>query len=473
MFNLLFLLFSIVTSPENLVYANTSVIFSDNRDYSNYTNEFEFGDTVYVRVETDNLTNTDNRNEIRILKTNGDEILTDSFDYNSGKLTTEFNFPEEKEIYLVEIKVEDSNGHKVYLNTSVSTKYNFKKSRTFEDNKFKNEQDTFNNDSDLFYKGYLGSFEANNIELKVQNSEGEQKQVETFEVSERNNWLELDILSGNNPYLYKEGLYSLVIKDKAQGVKLYKHFYIDQINQLASISYPQQGETVKDKIDIFGTAFTKEIDYYKIEYKEKKDNDWTEIVKEENVVIGEKLGTWDTTLVGNGDYDLKLTVKDKNGDEKETVVEKINTQSFSGRFRVKVPNRTSLGNIKVATYVQSLFGNVGNSTSNGISVEDDRGTRDGWSLTVTATDLYSGTALIPITNLTVDPSKLIVENGSGDHVSLGQSHTFTGENDPATVMIAEPGFGNGLYYSTLNLEFLIPANTKAGKYKAVMDFTLL
>lgn len=473
MFNLLFILLSLAIPAQKSVYASTNIIISDKSDYSAPTNEFEKGNRVYIKLDTDELLDTQNKNEIRLLKTNGEEVLTKNLNYDSGKITTDFVFPEDKEIYLIEIRVEDSSGKRLYLNTSISTKFNFKKSRTFKDSKFKNEESNFSNDSDLYYKGYLGDFEDKDIEIEVLNTKGEISKVDIFEVYERSNWIELGILSGNNPYLEKEDVYSLMINDKKENTRLYKHYFINEINQVSSIITPQKGDVVKGKVEITGTAFSKDLDYYKMEYKEKKDNDWTEITKGNNIVIGKKLGTWDTTLVGNGEYEIKLTVKDKNGDEKESIVEKIKTESFSGRFRVKVPNRTSLGIITTATYIQNLFGNVGNSTSSGISVEDDRGTREGWSLTVTATDFYSGSAIIPITNLTVEPNNLIVEQGNGDHVSLGQSHSFTGEEDPATVMVAEPGFGNGLYYSTLNLDFVIPANSKAGKYKAIMDFTLL
>ena len=91
-------------------------------------------------------------------------------------------------------------------------------------------------------------------------------------------------------------------------------------NLQATIYSPQNEETVSGRIDILGTAAIPGFTFYKIEIRSLSPNaTWrtiwagTDPVCDPECAISEFLGTWDTTLITAGEYDLQLVVVDLAG----------------------------------------------------------------------------------------------------------------------------------------------------------------
>jgi len=132
-----------------------------------------------------------------------------------------------------------------------------------------------------------------------------------------------------------------------------------------------------------------------------------------------------------------------------------------------------LSSVSVSTLVEESYGVIGDASGdNDIEVIDDRGTFDGWTLTMTMTDFFSTSSIIPATSMTITPTSVNVKSGLADGVSAGVVHTFLSDTDPATVMLAADGYGNGNYWNDVDLLLLVPGLTKAGFYSAVVTFSL-
>ncbi len=85
----------------------------------------------------------------------------------------------------------------------------------------------------------------------------------------------------------------------------------------AKITYPQNGEVVWGRVNIFGTASLANADsfrYYQVEYSYDPDNaPWMRIDRGWRARTTQRLATWDTTTLYNGQYTLRLTVVDITG----------------------------------------------------------------------------------------------------------------------------------------------------------------
>lgn len=91
-------------------------------------------------------------------------------------------------------------------------------------------------------------------------------------------------------------------------------------NPNATIVSPQNEETVSGKVDIRGVAAIPGFAFYKIEIRSLSPNAiWraivavTEAVCEPGCANSDFLGTWDTTILTAGEYDMQLVVMDLAG----------------------------------------------------------------------------------------------------------------------------------------------------------------
>ncbi len=85
---------------------------------------------------------------------------------------------------------------------------------------------------------------------------------------------------------------------------------VDQIN----ITFPENGATVRDVINIIGTANILNFGFYKYETAPVNDPTWLTIQAGNAIVINDDLGPWDTTRLPPGDYFLRLVVTDNTGE---------------------------------------------------------------------------------------------------------------------------------------------------------------
>lgn len=91
-------------------------------------------------------------------------------------------------------------------------------------------------------------------------------------------------------------------------------------NQNATITSPEDGDSVSGVVTIMGAANIPNFAFYKIEFRSvTPESSWmavmagTETVCEEGCQIEDELGSWDTSLVTPGDYGLRLVVTDTAG----------------------------------------------------------------------------------------------------------------------------------------------------------------
>ncbi|MBI3738523.1 MAG: hypothetical protein HY258_05700, partial [Chloroflexi bacterium] len=83
-------------------------------------------------------------------------------------------------------------------------------------------------------------------------------------------------------------------------------------NQLI-ISSPKPGTEVKGKIDIQGTVDIPNFGFYKYEVAPISSDTWATIAAGTEIKINSTLGSWDTTALTPGDYQLRLVVTDNQG----------------------------------------------------------------------------------------------------------------------------------------------------------------
>ena len=83
----------------------------------------------------------------------------------------------------------------------------------------------------------------------------------------------------------------------------------DQIN----ITIPENGATVRDVVNIIGSANIPNFGFYKYETAPVNDPTWLTIQAGNTTVINDILGPWDTTRLSPGDYYLRLVVTDNTG----------------------------------------------------------------------------------------------------------------------------------------------------------------
>ena len=129
-----------------------------------------------------------------------------------------------------------------------------------------------------------------------------------------------DTLTSLNTLSLADGIYTIKLRSQdISGItEKTRSIIIDNTKPSLSISSPNDGSNVSGNIQIIGTASDNNFDEYKIYYKNTSSSDWTEIGSGSSVVpLPLSLVTWNTTLVGDGSYVLKLWAKDKAGNEHE------------------------------------------------------------------------------------------------------------------------------------------------------------
>ena len=106
-----------------------------------------------------------------------------------------------------------------------------------------------------------------------------------------------------------------------------------------------------------------------------------------------------------------------------------------------------------------------------LTVDDRRGTFEGWSIDIESTAFdYAGEAPgnndIPAANATVIPQSPSLVAGQGlDGVQMGTAGTL---GTKRTVISAVPGFGSGAFSQELEVQLHIPALSPTGTYTALL-----
>jgi len=78
---------------------------------------------------------------------------------------------------------------------------------------------------------------------------------------------------------------------------------------------PENGETIRDIVEIVGSANIPNFGFYKFEMAAIDAASWLTIQAGETITQSGRLGYWDTTRLNPGDYALRLVVTDNQGQQ--------------------------------------------------------------------------------------------------------------------------------------------------------------
>ena len=84
-------------------------------------------------------------------------------------------------------------------------------------------------------------------------------------------------------------------------------------NPRARLTYPTVNAVLKGVVEIRGSAYIDNFDYYKFEFRHKGATDWSFVQRFKDTVADGLLGVWDTSSFPAGGYFFRLVVVDKTG----------------------------------------------------------------------------------------------------------------------------------------------------------------
>ncbi|MER3545925.1 MAG: hypothetical protein C4311_15370, partial [Chloroflexota bacterium] len=102
------------------------------------------------------------------------------------------------------------------------------------------------------------------------------------------------------------------LRDPARGVGLEQRRKL----RLIQIESPAQGTVLSSNVEVRGSAYSDDFDYYKLEFGiGASPTEWNVIgpLVYEPVMDGVLLGTWDTSVLPDGEYSLRVVVVNKSG----------------------------------------------------------------------------------------------------------------------------------------------------------------
>lgn len=82
-----------------------------------------------------------------------------------------------------------------------------------------------------------------------------------------------------------------------------------------SITSPKAGTEVKGLVELTGDANIPNFGFYKYEFAPLGSSIWSAIEASRTPVTNGKLGKWDTSVIAQGDYQLRLVITDNQGTE--------------------------------------------------------------------------------------------------------------------------------------------------------------
>ncbi|MFN2197430.1 MAG: hypothetical protein ACK2UW_15035 [Anaerolineales bacterium] len=79
------------------------------------------------------------------------------------------------------------------------------------------------------------------------------------------------------------------------------------------LTEPQDGSTVEGIVPIIGSASIPNFGFYKFEMAKTSDNNWLSVEANNQPVVNNQLGNWNTSRLDPGAYQLRLVVTDNEG----------------------------------------------------------------------------------------------------------------------------------------------------------------
>lgn len=93
------------------------------------------------------------------------------------------------------------------------------------------------------------------------------------------------------------------------------------------ITSPEEGASISGVVEIRGTVDVTNFGFYKFEISQVGTDSWLTIQAGEEIVQKDKLGTWDTSHLEPGNYNLRLVVVDNEGAHREPCVVSVYVES--------------------------------------------------------------------------------------------------------------------------------------------------
>jgi len=97
------------------------------------------------------------------------------------------------------------------------------------------------------------------------------------------------------------------------------------------ITYPQGGNAIQGLVQIIGTVDTVGFESYRLEFSPQHaaSPSWFLIHQQSSTVTNDVLGEWDTSVLTDGDYSLRLSVYTQSGAVTSILVEGIRIRNYS------------------------------------------------------------------------------------------------------------------------------------------------
>jgi hypothetical protein len=89
------------------------------------------------------------------------------------------------------------------------------------------------------------------------------------------------------------------------------------------LDFPSEGTQIQGLIEIRGTVNTPNFGFYKLEMKRPDEQNWLTIFAGDQIHNSEVLGSWNTSLMTAGEYQLALVVVDNQGQSSPPCIVKV------------------------------------------------------------------------------------------------------------------------------------------------------
>jgi len=85
----------------------------------------------------------------------------------------------------------------------------------------------------------------------------------------------------------------------------------------AQLTVPGVSQVLQGPVQVQGTAQIENFDYYKFEFRAAgSEAEWAFLQRHDQPVVGGVLGTWDVSMLPNGEYEFRLVVVRRDGNYK-------------------------------------------------------------------------------------------------------------------------------------------------------------